>query len=304
MAINIVSTSYNGEASANFYSAAIDQSGTIKGGHITILPNVKSKIALRKLDVGDILQADNCDFTPSGDIVLDERTLEVTPLKVNVTNCLDVLESDWISMQMASGSTAPMPADVTALLLDQMAQKLGNNIEKLIWAGDTAGAPAVSYMDGFLKIADNDLGTAKVPSPIVITSANVLAELSRGYNLIPDSILESANLRLYVSTYVFRAYTEAMNAIGGSNVYNIQNGFKQVFYKGIEVLSTQGMGTGVSRYMFAEKTNLTFGTDLATDIEDVRVINMLETTGEYKVRFIARMKAGVQYGVSSEIVIY
>jgi len=303
MAFNIVTNTYNGEASKEFYSAALHQSGTITGGHVTILPNVKSKIALRKADVGSILQPDGCDFVASGDIILDERTLEVTPMMLNMEVCVTDLENTWVSRNMSAGSDATIPASENAMFLDLMAKSVGNQLEKLFWAGDTAGAAPINLMDGLLKIAGADLGTAKVPAPIAITSANVLAELARGYNLIPDGILMSSNLRLYVSTSVFRAYTEAMNAIGGSNVYNIQAGFNQVFYKGIEVLPAQGMGTA-SRYVFAEKTNIAFGTDLVSDITDVRVINMSETTGANKVRFVARMKAGVQYGVSSEIVIY
>jgi len=304
MAFNIVTNTYSGEASVEFYSAALAQSGTIKGGHVTIIPNVKSKIALRKADVGAILQADGCDFTASGDIVIDERMLEVTPMKLNMEVCVPDLEATWSSRMMSAGSDAGIPASENAMFLDLMGKSVGNQLERLFWAGDIAGAAPINLMDGLLKIAGADVATAKVPAPIAITPANVLAELARGYDLIPEGILYSSDLRLYVSTAVFRAYTEAMNAIGGSDVYNIQKGFTQVFYRGIEVLPAQGMGTGVSRYMYAEKTNITFGTDLVNDIEDIKVLDMNNITGANTVRFVSRMKAGVNYGVSSEIVIY
>lgn len=268
-----------------------------------INPNVKSKIALRKADVGDVLQADSCDFTALGTITLAERLLDPIAMKMNVEVCISDLENDWIARSMSAGSGAGIPANENAMFLDLMAKRVAAQIERMIWLGDTT-ALTDNLFDGFIKTMLADGAVIDVPAPIAITSANVLSELARAYSYVPDAILNSPNLRIYVPFAVWRAYTTALGTDASNYQWDVQKGHSQVFYQGVELIPSHGFGTANNRLVIAEKSNLVFGTDLVSDFDNIKVIDMRETLGADKVRFKGRMKGGVQYAVSEEIVLY
>jgi len=56
--------------------------------------------------------------------------------------------------------------------------------------------------------------------------------------------------------------------------------------------------------MAAQKSNLYFGTGLLSDHNEVKVIDMADIDGSQNVRIVMRYTAGVQYGISEEIVYY
>ena len=54
----------------------------------------------------------------------------------------------------------------------------------------------------------------------------------------------------------------------------------------------------------ARSSDLHFGTNVLTDLAEVRVIDMAETDGSDNVRFVARMTGGTQVTNGSNIVYY
>jgi len=55
--------------------------------------------------------------------------------------------------------------------------------------------------------------------------------------------------------------------------------------------------------VFAQKSNLWFGTNLLSDWNNIQLVDMGEWAEE-NVRFSAKFFAGVQYGMSNEIAVY
>jgi len=54
----------------------------------------------------------------------------------------------------------------------------------------------------------------------------------------------------------------------------------------------------------AQSSNLYFGTGLLSDLNEIRIIDMQDIDGSQNVRFIMRWKAGIEYGIGSEVVLY
>ena len=54
----------------------------------------------------------------------------------------------------------------------------------------------------------------------------------------------------------------------------------------------------------ARKSNLFFATDLASDMAEVKVIDMTENDGSDNVRLVMKWNAGVGYATGSDIVYY
>ena len=58
-------------------------------------------------------------------------------------------------------------------------------------------------------------------------------------------------------------------------------------------------------HMFAaQRSNLYFGTGLLNNMNEVKVIDMQDIDGSQNVRFVMRFSAGVQYGISEDLVYY
>jgi hypothetical protein len=53
----------------------------------------------------------------------------------------------------------------------------------------------------------------------------------------------------------------------------------------------------------AQASNLYFGTGVMSDLNEIKIIDMADITGSQNVRFIMRWKAGIQYGIGSEVVL-
>jgi hypothetical protein len=54
----------------------------------------------------------------------------------------------------------------------------------------------------------------------------------------------------------------------------------------------------------ARKSDLHFGTNIMTDMSEIRVVDMAATDGSDNVRFVARMTGGTQLTNGSNIVYY
>ena len=63
-------------------------------------------------------------------------------------------------------------------------------------------------------------------------------------------------------------------------------------------------GLAADTMIATTKDNLWFGTGLLSDSQEVKVLDMSDLDGSQNVRVIMRFTAGVQYGVSEDIVAY
>jgi hypothetical protein len=54
----------------------------------------------------------------------------------------------------------------------------------------------------------------------------------------------------------------------------------------------------------AQRSNLYFGCGLLNNMNEVKVIDLADIDGSQNVRFVMRFTAGVQYGISEDLVYY
>jgi hypothetical protein len=194
---------------------------------------------------------------------------------------------------------------ILAHVVAKVAEKMENNI----WKGVNATA---GEFDGFVTLATADAGVIDVASPVSggITAANVIAELGKLVDAIPASLYGKEDLYLYISQSVARDYVRALGGFGasglGSNGTNAQgtqwfnNG--SLSFDGVKIFVANGLANDYM--MAAQKSNLYFGTGLLADHNEVKLIDLADIDGSENVRVVMRFTAGVQYGISTEIVLY
>jgi hypothetical protein len=304
-----VTTTYAGEFAGKYISAALLSGSTIANGGIEVKPNVKYKEVIKKIATDSIVANASCDFTATSTVTLTERILQPEEFQVNLEFCKKTFKSDWEAVQMGYSAFDNLPPAFADFILAHVVAKVAEKMESNIWKGATATA---GEFDGLVTLATADAGVIDVASPVSggITAANVIGELGKLVDAIPAALYGKEDLYLYVSQSVARDYVRALGGFGasglGANGTNAQgtqwfnNG--SLSFDGVKIFVANGLATDYM--MAAQKSNLYFGTGLLADHNEVKLIDLADIDGSENVRVVMRFTAGVQYGISSEIVLY
>lgn len=287
-------------------SQKIYHSALIKGGSKEMFEQIvdaKDRARIRKHNFGNVLQSDSCSFSDQGAGTLTERLVDVCPIKVNVEICQSTLEQSFIANAMRSGSNNAdfLPADFQNYLSDKLAEKMSADFEKVVWQGNTVATGTtypVSLCDGLIVQFSGDSDVVDVTAT-TITSSNVIAELNKVYNAIPETVKFSPNMKIFVPSATLAAYKQAV-AAASSEAYYTKD--VEPTFLGIQLVLAQGMPS--NKMVAAETTNLFLVTDLVSDFDEVKILPMLDRTGDDTVRIVGRVKFAVSYAYGAEVVLY
>ena len=301
-----ITTTYAGEFSKKYISAALLSASTIENGGIEVMPNVKYKSVIQRLATDAIVKNATCAFDATSTVTLTERIITPEEFQVNLELCKKDFASTWQSIEMGMSAFETLPKSFADYLIGHVAAKVAENNEVSIWRGVNATA---GQFAGFVTLATADAAVIDVTGTTV-TASNVIAELGKVVDAIPAALYGKEDLYIYVSQNVARAYVRALGGFGasglGANGTNSQgtqwfnNG--SLSFDGVKIFVANGLASNFM--MAAQKSNLFFGTGLLSDHNEVKLIDMADIDGSQNVRVVMRFTAGVQYGVGSEIVLY
>ena len=299
-----VTSTYAGEFAGVYIYAALLAGNTLGENAITLKPNIKYKQVVKKIATADILADATCDFTPVGTVDLTERILEPKELQVNLTLCKADFRSDWEAVAMGYSAHDVLPPKFSEYFLAQVLGMVGEAVELSIWDGTAATS---GEFGGFIPLMTADGDVVDVVGTTV-TAANVVVELGKVVDAIPNTIYNQNDMTLYVSSNVARAYIRALggfaaDGVGGSGYMAQGNvGSKPLNFDGIPLFLANGM---TANYMIAAQArNLWFGTGLMSDQQEVKLLDMADLDGSQNVRVVVRFTGGVQYGLGAECVLY
>ena len=309
-----ITTTYAGEASADFIAAALLSAKTLDNNLITIHPNVKYREVIQKLDVSGIVQNASCDFLTSGSVSISERELTPKELQVNLNLCKQTFVNSWEALSLGYSAFDEIPRNFTDYLVSYVCGKVAEATETSIWQGNSATNGEFQGFDGAF-VASIAAGGATAVLPALasgsgavvsgsITSANVLERLNDVYGTIPDTVFGKEDLVIYAPTNVTKAYQQALSGVVnvGSFNNNLNVGEKPSNFQGIEIVHCPGMKP--STLVAAQKSNLHFGTGLMSDYNEVRVLDMAQLDGSQNFRVIMRYTADTEFGIGQDIVYY
>jgi len=296
-ALPTVTSTYSGEAASGFIAAALLSANTLDKKYVTIMPNVKYKSVIQKLDVSGIIQDASCDFVTSGSVALSEQVLD-----------------SWEALSLGFSAFDEIPKNFNDFLISYVGGQVAEATEIAIWQGTNSNGSFPGFQTalsasvaaggaGAVVSAKAEGGTTIISGSI--TASNVLAKLNDIVATIPTTVYGKQDLALFVPTNVVKAYQQALaggaqGANGFNNMLNV--GEKPLNFNGIEMFHCPGMGA--SKVVAAQKSNLFFGTGLLSDYNEVRVLDMANIDGSQNYRVIMRYTAGTQFGIGSDIVYY
>jgi hypothetical protein len=305
-ALPSVSSTYAGEFAGKYIAAALLSAKTLENDLITVVPNVKYKEVIQKLDVSGIVHDASCDFTTSGSVALSERVLTPKELQVNLELCKQNFLDSWEALQLGYSAFDEIPASFNDYLISYVGGKVAEATEQSIWGGS---ASVNGEFRGFLPALSASAAAggagAVVQSAVsgAIDSTNVIAALNGIYEAIPDTVFGKEDLLIYVPTNVAKAYQKVLGT-DYANGYNNQVtvGEKPMNFNGIDLAMCPGM---TASYMVAaEKSNLFFGTGLMSDYNEVKVLDMADLDGSQNYRVIMRYTGDTEFGIGSDIAIH
>jgi len=301
-----ITTSYAGEKAAGYISAALLSANTIENGGILVKPNIKFKEVIRNFSTDGLVADGSCDFADTSTITTTERYIQPEEFQVNLELCKQSFRNDWDAISMGYSAFDNVPKTFQDYLLGYVAAKVATKNEKNIWHG--ADANAGEY-DGLVALATADSDVVDVTGT-TITASNVIDELGKVVDAIPSELYGDAELKIFVSQNVARAYVRALGGfvatIGAAGTDNKgtqwYDGGQGLSFDGVKLFVANGLN---DNYMMAAKSdNLWFGTGLMGDLSAAKVLDMESLDGSQNVRVIMRYTASVQYGIGSEIVLY
>ena len=303
-----ITSTYAGEFAGKYISAALLSGSTIENGLITVKPNVKYKEVLKKVATdANVIKDATCDFTATGSVTLTERILQPEEFQVNLELCKKDFRSDWEAVQMGYSAFDNLPPNFSDFIIGHAAGLVAEKTEQNIWAGQTGNA---GEFDGFYYLATAGGSGCVSVSGSPLTAANIIDEIGKVVDAIPSAVYGKEDLYIYLSRKAAKLYVRALGGFGanglgaaGVNAQGTQwwnNG--ALSYDGVKCVIASGLPD--DSMMAAQKSNMYFGTGLLSDHNEVKLIDMGDLDGSQNVRLVMRFTAGVQIGITSDVVIY
>lgn len=264
------------------------------------LPGIKSATKLANVTFGNLLAPSTCNFAAPTDN-LDAVDIDVCALSAMSQICQFDLEQSFLALQMSQGSNGDFSVpSFMAYYWNEMAARIGNDLELIRWQGDTTSEDEVlSLCDGYIKklCADTDVVGLYTDA---ITSSNVLARMTTVLQNAPAAVQAlRSDLRLFVSSDVFVNYQIA--AASGNTLTYVTAPLAPTFL-GIKIVLASGMP--VNTMVLALKTDLIYAFDAEGDAKALKAVNLSDSVAEPYIRTRANLKAGFHYTNPSQIVVY
>lgn len=308
--VNITST-YAGEFAGKYISAALLSSSTIEDGGVTVMPNVKYKSVIQRIETGTLIADGTCDFTPISNVDLTEVIIMPEEFQVNLQLCKSDFINTWEAQQMGFSAFNPngLPTSFADYLVGYVAGKVAAANETNIWTGNLGGAQAGEY-NGLETLAAADATVIDVPTPVALTAANIIDKMQAVVDLIPNALYGKEDLKLYVSNKAAKLYVRALGGFSVAATANSGTDAKgtqwysngSLTFGGIPIFVGRGMSDDTM--IAAESSNLFFATGLLNDYNEVRVIDMTPMDGSQNVRLVMRFTAAAAIGVGADVVYY
>ena len=311
--ITISSSTYAGELAEGYLAAALTTADSIANNFVTLHENVKFKQVLQVFSQdGNLIQDFACNWGTAGQLTLAEKVLTVSEFKVNLEFCKEQFRSTWQAYETGRGFIEDqMPPSIEDFIIMYVAEIVQENVEYNLWQGnyDPAGAsPTYTDFNGICQIlegdaATNDIDLVDTDGTTQITAfANgeqVVYNMNLILNALPSRLRKREKFRFFVSPKTRDLYLQRLAELGWQDVYYSNDGTAAARFQSYEVVSPAGFPDDTIIYGNSE--NFHVGTDLVSDTNEVKVLDMSLLDGSDNVRTAMRWTFGTQVGVAGDV---
>ena len=313
--ITVTDNTYAGKLALPYVTAAVKSPDTVAKGYVRQIDGLNRKAVISNLGISDPILAAGCDFNTDNTaaMALTEQVLTLTDLRVNEQVCRKTIFPTWIGENMDRNGN--IPGSFEDFLLATVAGKAGAQLENGLWVSNTAGLFGAGFLsndgvfdqNGLNASACADFTQSTLNSGAATTNANIDDALATVFDAVVGShpgLLDKPDFGFYMNNKMYGFYGQFLTAAGqgqGINMRGSDQGIDGLTYLGYPIYRCPGMPDDaiVATY----KENMVFGTNLATDWTEARVIPTYEYDGSDNVRIVMNFAVGVQTGVKTDGVV-
>jgi hypothetical protein len=263
---------------------------------MTVQPGIKSAASINLLSSNLVAQAGGCGFNDEGETILTQNTLNVCPLKVNESICIDTLEQYYTQVMLQPGSY-DTDFGFEQIYTEEKVSQVSSLIDTLIWQGNTSVTGQTGLCNGFITLANTTYSGSVVDGNVsnvtAITAANIISIVDEAVQVIPTNIIAEDDLYLYCGYDFARLY---FTALRNANLYNypsVETGANDFMItipsSNVKLVAVKGL-TGTNKFFISTKSNMYFGCDLLDDYENLQIFYSMDFQ---EVRVVAKWKSGV-----------
>jgi hypothetical protein len=257
-------------------------------------------------------------ISPTGSTTLSQRDIQVSPIKVEESVCVDEFEQYWIGMLAKEGSYNEFaPQAFNELYLANKVEKIGQLVEDIYWKGSPSvralipgsGAGNFALSTGILDIL---LYTSATNSTVAATASGALT-LATALNVvdnmiaqIPNDVLAAEDLTIFMSHANFRVL---MNALRQGNYFTQYDGQRAHTWvldnytnTNVRIVATRGLN-GTNIMVLTPSSNLYFGTDSFGEARNGDGFQFWYDIRDNITYFRSKLKVGAQVAFPQYVVI-
>lgn len=294
----LTTPTYAGELALPFVSAALKSGATLANGWIRTIDDVYYKAVINQIEGASLIADASCDFADAGSVTITENVLTTKELAVNIDLCKKTMRQSWLAADTGNSLNSNMPSAFSDYVIGHIAGLVAQQVENDIWTGaDATGGE----FEGFLTattgifVVDGNVNAVTTISPY--TKAIIVVEMEKVLDACSSEVLAKPDFALYVSPKTAFLYQQHLGSEGFSNDYQANAKPSNIY--GYPIYACPGMPD--NQIVATYESNLVFGSNILTNMTEVRTIDMSPIDGSDNVRFIMRYAAGVQVGVGADI---
>jgi len=304
---DISSLSYQPSTNMDWFTKALFGGRLIENGKIDVITGVKESTMLNLINFEDsLLQPDgrDCAWTPDRIFKLSEKEVTIKTYKINLEQCIDDLERKRINIMLKPGAkNTQLPESLEEATMAMLAAELSAEIETKIFMGDSESDP--NDFDGAVKVLKSSSEAVKITGA-KLTKSNVLAEIEKVYEAIPETVLvkgiENDSIKIYVSFETLQRAKMALASVSNqvvSTALTLQG--ETLRYLGVEIVPAKGLDS--KTMIAADMGNFLLATDLLSDTEEIRM-GQFPAPHDNKVFIDGRLRLGFVIPFEDEVVFY
>ena len=311
--INVSADNYVGKLALPYVTAAVKSPDTVAKGYVRQIDGLNKAANITGLSLSDPVIAAACDFNTANTAALTQtmQTLTLTDLMVNESVCRTTVFPTWIGENMDRNGN--LPGTFEDFLLATVAGKAGQQIENMIWQGASPFGTGFLSNDGGWDEAGLEASACKLfweADIDAITSGNAAAQFGAVYDKAvaqAPGILAKPDLAFYVNLKTYGLYIQQLAGSAtfanhqGVNMKGTDQSLIGATYLGIPIYVCPGIFDDAIVLTYRE--NMVFGTNLATDWTEARVIPTYQYDGSNNVRITMNFAIGVQTAVATDGVV-
>jgi len=302
----ISDTTYAGEAASTFIVKAITQADTINSGSVYVKDGIKKKFTIPRwgrAEYGDLIQDRQATPTSFGTETITGQVIEPADYMIYQEFNPRDFEDQWMAVQLnPTLIDRTLPFSAESVLVQQVLAVHAKFLNAIMWNGDTSLTSVFKYFDGFIQKALDSASTIDVGGPTTLSASNIVAELEKGYVLIPAALKYDPEMKIFVSYKTYDFYQTAIQ----NQTYK-GNDFTTLgpnTYKSLPIVKIADFPDDV--YMIARgkadmSSNLWMGMN-SVDDEGLQLAHLQANSELYFVKML--MKVDVNCGWFEEVVLY